>query len=167
MQPRQVRASEPQHEHEYEQEHGRRRASSATHPGRQGGFTLIELLVVLAILGLLAALATPQVVKYLGKARADTARIEIKNISSALDLFFIDNGRYPTQQEGLNALVDGPGGLASWRGPYLKTKGPPADPWGRPYQYRYPGQHSEYDLYSLGADNAPGGTGDNEDIANW
>jgi general secretion pathway protein G len=145
----------------------RGRASSALYPSRQSGFTLIELLVVLAILGLLAAIATPQVVKYLGKAKADTARIEMKNITSALDLFLVDNGRYPTQQEGLKALVEGPGGLASWRGPYLKAKGPPADPWGQPYQYRFPGQHSEYDLYSLGADNASGGTGDNEDITNW
>jgi len=142
-------------------------ASSALRLSRQSGFTLIELLVVLAILGLLAAIATPQVVKYLGKARADTARIELKNISSALDLFFVDNGRYPTDQEGLKALVENPGGIASWRGPYLKTKGPPVDPWGRPYQYRYPGQHSEYDLYSFGADNAVGGAGDNEDIKNW
>lgn len=154
-------------QNEYGRAQDRRHASSAAGLGRQGGFTLIELLVVLAILGLLAALATPQVVKYLGKARADTARIEIKNISAALDLFLIDNGRYPTQQEGLNALIESPPGLASWRGPYLKARGPPADPWGRPYQYVNPGQHSEYDLYSFGADNAPGGTGDNEDIVNW
>lgn len=145
----------------------RERAASAVRASRESGFTLIELLVVLAILGLLAAIATPQVVKYLGKAKADTARIEVKNIASALDLFYIDNGRYPTNQEGLKALVEGPSGLASWRGPYLKTKGEPLDPWGRPYQYRYPGQHSEYDLFSLGADNASGGTGDNEDIRNW
>jgi general secretion pathway protein G len=133
----------------------------------QRGFTLIELLVVLAILGLLAALATPQVVKYLGKAKTDTARIEIKNIGSSLDMFLIDNGRFPSQQEGLAALVDNPGNLPSWRGPYLKTKGAPVDPWGRPYQYRFPGQHGEYDLYTLGADNAPGGTGENEDVTNW
>jgi general secretion pathway protein G len=163
MRRRNERAGELQHEHACD----RSPAASAARLDRQAGFTLIELLVVLAILGLLAALATPQVVKYLGKARADTARIEIQNISSALDLFLIDNGRYPTQQEGLNALVESPGGLASWRGPYLKSRGQPADPWGRPYQYRYPGQHSQYDLYSLGADNAPGGKGDDEDIVNW
>lgn len=152
---------------QYVQEQERGRASSAAQLRRQGGFTLIELLVVLAILGLLAAIATPQVVKYLGRARTDTARIEIKTIASALDLFFIDNGRYPTQQEGLNALVEAPGGLASWRGPYLKAKGAPVDPWGRPYQYRYPGQHLEYDLYSVGADSASGSAGDNVDIRNW
>jgi general secretion pathway protein G len=165
VEPRQEQAAQPKDDQDKEE--GRGRASSATRPHRQGGFTLIELLVVLAILGLLAAIATPQVVKYLGKARADTARIEIKTIGSSLDLFFIDNGRYPTQQEGLGALVEAPAGLASWRGPYLKAKGPPVDPWGRPYQYRYPGQHAEYDLYSLGADNAPGGAGDNVDIKNW
>lgn len=163
MEPRKEQAGEPQPH----QERAQKRASSGHNLGRQRGFTLIELLVVLAILGLLAALATPQVVKYLGKARTDTARIEIKNIGAALDLFIIDNGRYPTQQEGLNALVEEPTGLASWRGPYLKTKGAPVDPWGRPYQYRFPGEHGEYDLYSLGADNAPGGAGDNEDIASW
>jgi general secretion pathway protein G len=164
VEPQQGQAADPQDDQEKGE--GRGRAASAARPHRQSGFTLIELLVVLAILGLLAAIATPQVVKYLGKARADTARIEIKTIGSALDLFFIDNGRYPTQQEGLSALVEAPGALASWRGPYLKSKGPPVDPWGRPYQYRYPGQHAEYDLYSLGADNA-GGAGDNVDIKNW
>jgi general secretion pathway protein G len=131
------------------------------------GFTLIELLVVLAILGMLAAIATPQVIKYLGKAKADTARVEIKNIQAALDLFLIDIGRYPTQQEGLEALVANPSGVAAWRGPYLKTKGAPVDPWNHPYQYRYPGQHGQYDIFSLGADGAPGGTGDNEDLTSW
>jgi general secretion pathway protein G len=134
---------------------------------RQRGFTLIELLVVLAILGLLAAIATPQVVKYLGKAKADTAKIELKNISAALDLFLVDVGRYPSQQEGLVALVENPRTVPSWRGPYLKARGLPLDPWGQPYQYRVPGRNGEYDLFTLGADNAVGGTGDNQDIATW
>jgi general secretion pathway protein G len=118
----------------------------------QAGFTLVELLVVLAILGMLVAIATPQVLKYLGKAKTDTAQIEIKSMATALDLFLVDNGRYPTQQEGLAALVTAPPGLASWSGPYLKSNGVPNDPWGHPYQYRIPGQKSEYDLYTLGAD---------------
>src|SRR5438552_2682949 len=105
---------------------------------KQGGFTLIELLVVLAILGLLAALVTPQVLKYLARAKTDTARIEIKNIGTALDLYLVDVGRYPTQQEGLGGLIANPGGLAAWRGPYVKGNGIPLDPWGRPYQYRSP-----------------------------
>ena len=131
------------------------------------GFTLVELLVVLAILGLIAALATPQVVKYLGKAKTDAAKIEIKNLGAALDLFAIDVGRYPSDQEGLIALVAKPPGLERWNGPYLTAKAAPVDPWGRPYLYRFPGQHQQYDLYTLGADNAPGGSGDNQDVANW
>ncbi len=121
----------------------------------QAGFTLIELLVVLAILGLLVAVATPQVLKYLGKAKADTAKIEIKSLSTALDLFLIDVGRYPTQQEGLEALVANPGALPSWHGPYLKTGSVPLDPWGHPYQYRFPGQNGDYDLYTLSPDGSP------------
>jgi general secretion pathway protein G len=133
-----------------------------------GGFTLIELLVVLAILGLLAAIATPQVVKYLSKAKTDAATIEIKNLAAALDLFVIDVGRYPTEQEGLVSLVTKPPGVDAWRGPYISSKGAPLDPWGRPYNYRIPGQHvAQYDLYTLGADNAPGGVGENQDVGNW
>lgn len=121
----------------------RRRPGSA-------GFTLIELLVVLAILGLLVAVATPQVLKYLSKAKEDTARIEVNNLSTALDLYLVDVGHYPTQQEGLQALVTNPGTNA-WHGPYLKSKSVPLDPWGQPYQYRIPGQSGDYDLYSLGS----------------
>jgi general secretion pathway protein G len=122
-------------------------------PSSQAGFTLVELLVVLAILGLLVAVATPQVLKYLGRAKNDTARIEMKSMSTALDLFLLDVGRYPTQQEGLPALVANPGGLQSWHGPYLNATVVPNDPWGRPYQYRFPGQNGDYDLWTLGADN--------------
>lgn len=124
-------------------------------PAAQAGFTLIELLVVLAILGLLVAVATPQVLKYLGKAKADTAKIEIKSMSTALDLFLIDVGRYPTQQEGLEALISNPGALPSWHGPYLKAASVPLDPWGHPYQYRIPGQSGDYDIYTLNADGSP------------
>jgi general secretion pathway protein G len=120
----------------------------------KSGFTLIELLVVLGILGLLMAIASPQVLKYLARAKVDTARIELKSIATALDLFLVDEGRYPTKQEGLEALVARPGDLAYWAGPYLKTgaTGVPMDPWGHPYQYRYPGQSGDYDLYSNGPD---------------
>jgi len=122
----------------------------------QAGFSLVELLVVLVILGLLAALATPQVLKYLSRAKVDTARIEMKNMATALDFFLLDVGRYPTQQEGLQALVTSPAGLASWHGPYLKTNtsGPPLDPWGHTYQYRVPGQNGDYDLFAVGPDNS-------------
>lgn len=120
----------------------------------QAGFTLIELLVVLAILGLMIAVVTPQVMKYLGRAKVDTARIEMKNMETALDLYMIDVGRYPTQQEGLEALVKNPGAVPGWNGPYLKTTQVPADPWGHDYQYRIPGQQGDYDLYTLGPDNS-------------
>jgi general secretion pathway protein G len=132
-----------------------------------GGFTLIELLVVLAILGLLIGLVAPQVMKYLGRARSDAARVQIQNIAGALDLFRLDMRRYPSQQEGLQALVDMPPGDNGWNGPYLQQKKVPLDPWNRPYVYRIPGEHSEYDLYTLGADNAPGGTGEDQDVTNW
>ena len=111
---------------------------------------------MLVILGLLAALATPQVLKYLARAKVDTARIEMKNMATALDLFLLDVGRYPTQQEGLQALVTNPAGLAPWHGPYLKTNtaGPPLDPWGHSYQYRIPGQNGDYDLFAIGPDSS-------------
>jgi len=119
---------------------------------QDAGFTLVELLVVLAILGMLAAIATPQVLKYLGRAKTDTSQLEVKNLSTALDLFLVDVGRYPSQQEGLAALVTNPSGVTAWRGPYLKAPQVPLDPWGHTYQYRVPGQHGDFDLYSLGPD---------------
>jgi general secretion pathway protein G len=141
-----------------------RRAGTRARPN---GFTLIELLVVLAILGLIVALVTPQVLKYLGRAKTDTARIEIQSLGNALDLFRLDMSRYPSQPEGLEALIEAPPGATQWNGPYLKQRKMPLDPWGRPYVYRNPGEHGDYDLYTLGADNAPGGTGENQDIGNW
>jgi len=135
---------------------------------RQAGFTLVELLVVLAILGLLAAIATPQVLKHLSGAKTKTAALEVKNLSTALEMFRIDTGRFPTQQEGLEALVKPVPGVERWNGPYLQKPTVPADPWGSPYLYRYPGQHGgEFDLYSLGADKAEGGTGESQDVTNW
>jgi general secretion pathway protein G len=133
----------------------------------EAGFSLIELLVVLAILGLLVALVAKPVIRYLGRAKSDVAKIQIHELESSLDLYRLDLGRYPTQTEGLKALAEKPPGLDRWQGPYLKQKSVPADPWGRDYHYRIPGEHGDYDLYSLGADDAPGGTGENQDITNW
>ncbi|HET6468995.1 MAG TPA: type II secretion system major pseudopilin GspG [Geminicoccaceae bacterium] len=136
-------------------------------PPRQGGFTLIELLVVLVILGLLAALAGPRVINYLSGARADTARLQLQGFASALDLYRLDVGRYPTTQQGLAVLVQNPENLPGWRGPYLDSREVPKDPWGAAYVYRSPGEHGAYDLYSLGSDGAPGGQGDAADVTNW
>lgn len=134
--------------------------------GRRG-FTLLELLVVLAILGLLAGLVAPRVIDYFSRAKSETARLQIESMTTALDLFRLDVGRYPTQSEGIDALVGRPAGLVQWRGPYLKGASLPLDPWSRPYQYRIPGQQGRaYDLFSLGADGAPGGEGENRDIVN-
>jgi general secretion pathway protein G len=136
-------------------------------PRPEGGFTLVELLVVLAILGMIVALVTPQVLKYLDRAKVDTARIEIKTLGSALDLYRLDMQRYPTQDEGLAALLEAPPGATAWNGPYLQQKKLPLDPWGRPYVYRFPGRHGDYDLFSHGPDDAQGSGGENEEIANW
>jgi len=133
----------------------------------EAGFSLIELLVVLAILGLLIGLVAPPVIRYLGRAKTDVAKVDIHNLESSLDLYRLDLGRYPTQAEGLPALVEKPPGLERWQGPYLKQRTVPTDPWGHLYHYRIPGEHGDYDLYSLGADDAPGGTGENQDVTNW
>lgn len=133
----------------------------------QPGFTLIELLVVLVILGLLAGLVGPRVMQYVSGAKSDTARLQLEDIGAALDLFYLDNGRYPNASEGLRALTTPPAGLSDWNGPYLKKKTVPADPWGNPYHYVIPGQHGAFDLYSLGADNAAGGKQDDQDINSW
>ncbi len=134
---------------------------------KQSGFTLIELLVVLVILGLLAGLVGPQVMKYIGGAKSDTARLQIEDIGAALDMFYLDNSRYPSSNEGLQALSAQPAGLDNWNGPYLKKKLVPSDPWGNPYNYAMPGQNGPYDLFSLGADYAVGGEKEDKDINNW
>ena len=116
-------------------------------------------------LALLAALTAPQVIRYLGKARSETAKIQINAISSALELYALDNGTYPSPQIGLRALVQQPAGAGRWNGPYLKKAEGLTDPWGHPYQYRVPGRAGPFDVFSLGRDNAPGGTGEDADIA--
>ncbi len=139
---------------------GRGRASEA-------GFTLVELLVMLTILVLLASLVGPRVIGYLGSSKVKSAKIQIESLGAALQLYRIDNGGYPTTSEGLKALVDKPGNAAAWNGPYLTKREVPADPWGRSYNYRSPGQNGPFDIFSLGADNQEGGTGENADVTSW
>jgi general secretion pathway protein G len=130
------------------------------------GFTLIELLVVVIILGLLAALVGPRFFGRVGQAKKAAAKVQIESLGTALDQFKLDTSRYPTSQEGLQALQANPGNLAGWEGPYMK-KDVPRDPWGIPYQYKSPGDHGEYDLWSNGSDNSPGGEGEAEDVTSW
>lgn len=134
---------------------------------REAGFTLLELLVVLAILGLLAAVVAPKVIGYLGGARTKTASIQIKDIATSLELYRVNAGRYPNQQEGLSALVKAPPGDVSWTGPYLGSPSALVDPWTRPYRYTNPGKHGEFDVYSLGADDREGGSGEDKDVGSW
>jgi len=131
------------------------------------GFTLLELLVVLVILGLLASLVGPQVLKQLGGSKTKTAALQIKELGSALDLYRLEVGSYPQTSDGLDALITKPAGANNWNGPYLTKKVIRKDPWGHDYHYRYPGEHGEYDLYSLGADNRQGGSGENQDVLSW
>ncbi len=134
---------------------------------RERGFTLIELLVVLVILGLLGSIVGPRVMKYLSGAKSDSARLQIQDFATTLDLYKLEIGRYPTTDEGLRALIEAPSNAEGWNGPYLKKKEVPRDPWGNDYAYRFPGQHGEFDVYSLGADNAEGGEGENKDVVSW
>jgi general secretion pathway protein G len=131
------------------------------------GFTLLELLIVIAILSLLAVIGTLQLSGYLGHARTDTARLQLDQLSTALDLYRVDIRRLPTNEEGLRALLEKPDGVENWRGPYLKKSQAIVDPWGRLFIYRRPGEHGEYDLSSFGADGRPGGTGEDLDVSNW
>jgi general secretion pathway protein G len=144
---------------------GKSRSNANSRASR--GFTLLELMVVLLILALLATIAAPRVTKYLRQAKTQTARIQVDALSTAVDAFHLDVGRFPTTQEGLNALMDVPTDAPSWDGPYLKKRDSLIDPWGQPYLYRYPGQHGDYDIYTLGSDKKEGGEGDARDIGNW
>jgi general secretion pathway protein G len=124
------------------------------HPERSGehGYTLLELLVVLSIIGLIVGLVGPRVLGQLTESKAKAAHIQIQGFAAALDIYFLDNGRYPSTSEGLAALVQKPDGLITWKGPYLKTGFVPDDSWGRPYVYVSPGEHGVYDIVSRGAE---------------
>ncbi|WP_407703805.1 type II secretion system major pseudopilin GspG [Xaviernesmea oryzae] len=134
---------------------------------REAGFTLIEMLVVLVIIGLLVSLVAPKVFNQLSDARVKTARIQLQNFASGLDMFYLDMSRYPTTAEGLAAVYVRPANAKGWNGPYLRGNDVPKDPWNHDYIYRSPGQGRPYEILSLGADGAEGGTGDAADIKSW
>ena len=131
------------------------------------GYTLIELLVVLTIISLILGLVGPRVLGYLGESRVKAAKLQIESFSSALDLFYLDTGRYPATAEGLDALAQRPASVAIWNGPYVKGGRIPSDPWGHPYQYRAPVDRTPpYEIISLGSDGREGGSGSAADISN-
>ena len=129
----------------------------------EAGWTLMELIVVLVILGMLAAVVGPKVYDKIIQSKDQIAKIQISELEGALQLYSFDLGRFPSTAEGLNALVQNTVGADAWKGPYLR-KGVPNDPWERPYAYRSPGDHSDYDLFSFGAD---GNEGNDDDICSW
>ena len=130
----------------------------------QAGFSLVEILVVITIIGMIMALVGPRVLNFLGDSKVKAAKIQMESFSSALDLFYLDVGRYPTTSEGLAALAQRPSGIASWNGPYLRSGAVPADPWSRPYAYRAPGERGAFEMMSFGSDGQEGGAGTAADI---
>jgi general secretion pathway protein G len=132
----------------------------------EAGFTLLELLVVMVIIGLLAAYVGPKYFSQVGKSEVKTTRAQLVGLEKALDHFRLDTGHFPTTQQGLNALMVRPQNEPKWDGPYM-SKTIPLDAWGNAYQYKKPGDHGEYDLYSFGRDGRVGGDGQDADITNW
>jgi general secretion pathway protein G len=131
------------------------------------GFTLTEMLVVLTIISLILGLVGPRVLNYLSESKVKAAKLQIESFGSALDLFFIDAGRYPSSSEGLSALVQRPSSVEMWNGPYVKGGRVPSDPWGHPYLYRAPVENTPpYEIVSLGSDGREGGEGTAADLSN-
>ncbi len=132
----------------------------------QKGLSLLEVLVVLSIIALVAGVVGPRAVSYLSRAKSKSAQLQITELESALELYFLDNGRYPAETSGLNALLVKPATEDRWNGPYLKNETAIVDPWNRAYRYRYPGQVNEFDVYTFGRDGLEGGSGEDADISN-
>jgi general secretion pathway protein G len=136
-------------------------------PAAQAGYSLLELLVVLAILALIIGIAAPRVMGYFEASKGKAAKIQIQNIVTTLDLYKMDNNTYPSETQGLKALVEKPEGATNWNGPYLTRADGIIDPWSRPYLYKVPGVHGAVDVSSLGADGKDGGTDEDRDITSW
>jgi len=132
----------------------------------QKGVTILEILIVLTIMALVAALAGPRLIGYLGRAKSETANLQIQQVQNALQLFYIDLGRYPTDAEGLRVLVDAPNGETDWRGPYLETDAAIIDPWDRPYLYEATDESENPKVHSYGRDGQEGGAGEDADVSN-
>ncbi|MFQ5956426.1 MAG: type II secretion system major pseudopilin GspG [Candidatus Brocadiales bacterium] len=135
--------------------------------GRRTGFTLLELLIVIAIIGLLASVVAPKLIGRIGKSKTVIARAQIESFSTALETYRLDTGEYPSQGQGLRALIERPDDVLNWHGPYLRKRVIPDDPWGEPYIYRYPGEYGDYEILSYGADRRDGGKGEDADILSW
>ena len=144
-----------------------KRSEDAAPRRGEDGFTLIEILVVITIIGLIMGLVGPRVLNYLSESKVKAAKIQIESFAGALDLYYLDLGRYPTTAQGLTALAQRPGGASAWNGPYLKNGAVPKDPWGHPYVYRSPGEHGAYDIVSYGSSGQEGGIGSAAAIKSW
>ena len=134
---------------------------------KTGGFTLLELLIVMIIIGLLAALIGPKMIGRVGESRQTVAKQQIEGFSSALEMYKLDTAKYPTQEQGLEALIAQPQGIINWKGVIPKKKLIPKDPWGNNYIYTYPGEHGDYDIISHGADGKSGGDDEDKDVLSW
>ncbi len=133
----------------------------------ENGFTLLELLVVLGIIALLAGIVGPQVMKHMGTSKTKAARVQVEDLSASLDMYKLDVGKYPTTEQGLNALVEKPADTKRWNGPYLRKTKVPQDPWVQDYHYASPGEHGKFDIYTYGADEKEGGEGEDQDNNSW
>ena len=133
----------------------------------QTGFTLLELLVVLGIIAMLAGIVGPQVMKHMGESKTKAAKVQIEDLAATLDMYKLDLGTYPTNEDGLRALIESPDGAKRWNGPYLSKAKIPLDPWQNEYHYVSPGEHGKFDLFSFGADNKVGGEGEDQDVIRW
>lgn len=131
------------------------------------GFTLIELLIVMVIIGLLAAFIVPKLIGRVGESKQTSAKAQIELLATAIDVYKLDTGKYPTQDSGLSALITKPDAVKNWKGPYLNKEKIPKDPWGVDFIYKYPGEHGDYDIISYGADENDGGTGEDKDVVSW